>query len=40
MTVQQQPSTNPFLQVAGLGIMGLGAYKGFNTQGAQQLVGQ
>ena len=39
MQVQQQPSTNPFLQVAGLGIMGLGAYKGFNTQGAQQLVG-
>jgi len=40
MQVQQQPSTNPFLQVAGLGIMGLGAYKGFNTQGANALVGQ
>ena len=40
MTVQQQPSTTPFLQVAGLGIMGLGAYKGFNTQGANALVGQ
>ena len=40
MTVQQQPSTNPFLQVAGLGIMGLGAYKGFDTTGASALVGQ
>jgi len=40
MTVQQQPSTNPFLQIAGLGIMGLGAYKGFDTTGASALVGQ
>ena len=30
MTVQQQPSTNPLMQAAGLGIMGLGAYKGLN----------
>ncbi len=30
MTVQQQPGTNPFMQAAGLGIMGLGAYKGMN----------
>ena len=30
MTVQQQPATNPFMQAAGLGIMGLGAYKGMN----------
>jgi hypothetical protein len=30
MTVQQQPSTNPLMQAAGLGIMGLGAYKGIN----------
>ncbi len=30
MTVQQQPGTNPFMQAAGLGIMGLGAYKGVN----------
>jgi len=30
MSVQQQPSTNPLMQVAGLGIMGLGAYKGLN----------
>jgi len=30
MTVQQQPSTNPWMQTAGLGIMGLGAYKGMN----------
>ena len=30
MTVQQQPSTNPLMQAAGLGIMGLGAYKGMN----------
>jgi len=40
MTVQQQPSTNPFLQVAGLGIMGLGAYKGIDTSGASALIGQ
>ena len=31
MSVQQQPSTNPLMQVAGLGIMGLGAYKGLNV---------
>jgi hypothetical protein len=30
MTVQQQPSTSPWMQAAGLGIMGLGAYKGMN----------
>ena len=30
MTVQQQPSTNPLMQAAGLGIMGLGAWKGLN----------
>ena len=30
MAVQQQPSTSPLMQVAGLGIMGLGAYKGLN----------
>ena len=30
MTVQQQPGTSPFMQAAGLGIMGLGAYKGIN----------
>ena len=30
MTVQQQPSTSPWMQAAGLGIMGLGAYKGIN----------
>ena len=30
MTVQQQPSTNPLMQAAGLGIMGLGAWKGIN----------
>ena len=30
MTVQQQPSTNPLMQAAGLGIMGLGAWKGVN----------
>jgi len=30
MMVQQQPSTNPWMQAAGLGIMGLGAYKGMN----------
>jgi len=30
MTVQQQPSTSPWMQAAGLGIMGLGAYKGVN----------
>jgi hypothetical protein len=30
MTVQQQPSTSPYMQAAGLGIMGLGAYKGIN----------
>ena len=30
MSVQQQPSTNPLMQIAGLGIMGLGAYKGLN----------
>ena len=30
MTVQQQPGTSPFMQAAGLGIMGLGAYKGMN----------
>jgi hypothetical protein len=31
MSVQQQPSTNPLMQIAGLGIMGLGAYKGLNV---------
>ena len=31
MSVQQQPSTSPLMQVAGLGLMGLGAYKGFNV---------
>ena len=30
MTVQQQPATNPLMQAAGLGIMGLGAWKGVN----------
>ena len=30
MSVQQQPSTSPLMQVAGLGIAGLGAYKGLN----------
>ena len=30
MTVQQQPATNPLMQAAGLGIMGLGAWKGLN----------
>ena len=30
MTVQQQPGTSPWMQAAGLGIMGLGAYKGMN----------
>ena len=30
MSVQQQPSTSPLMQVAGLGLMGLGAYKGLN----------
>ena len=30
MTVQQHPSTSPWMQAAGLGIMGLGAYKGMN----------
>ena len=30
MAVQQQPSTSPLMQIAGLGIMGLGAYKGLN----------
>ena len=30
MTVQQQPGTSPLMQAAGLGIMGLGAYKGMN----------
>ena len=30
MSVQQQPSTSPLMQIAGLGIMGLGAYKGLN----------
>lgn len=30
MMVQQQPATNPLMQAAGLGIMGLGAWKGIN----------
>ena len=30
MSVQQQPSTSPLMQVAGLGIMGLGLAKGLN----------
>ena len=30
MAVQQQPSTSPLMQVAGLGIMGLGLAKGLN----------
>ena len=29
MSVQQQPSTSPLMQIAGLGLAGLGAYKQF-----------